>query len=162
MHKISILYHSEGGNTKAMAELIAKGARKTGCEAKTMAVDDLDLPYIEESRAVLFGSPTYYGTTSWQMKKLMDTISVKLEGKLGAPFASAAWQGGGGYEFTEMTLIAGMLIRGMLIYSGGVSTGHPPTHFGAVSTGVPNGFDAERCIKLGVNIAKKINELWSQ
>ena len=162
MHKISILYHSESGNTKAMAELIAKGVRETGCDAKTMAVDDLDLPYIEESRAVLFGSPTYYGTTSWQMKKLMDTIPVKLEGKLGAPFASAAWQGGGGYEFTEMTLIAGMLIRGMLIYSGGVSTGSPPTHFGAVSAGSPKGFDAERCVKLGVNIAGKVNELWPQ
>lgn len=160
MHKIAVLYHSESGNTKAMAELIAKGARKTGCDAKTMEVNDLDLSYIEESMAVLFGSPTYYGTTSWQMKKLMDTISVKLEGKLGAPFSSAAWQGGGGYELTEMALIAGMLIRGMLIYSGGVSTGHPPTHFGAVSAGSPKGFDAERCIKLGVNIALKVKELW--
>jgi len=162
MQKIAVIYHSETGNTRAMAELIAQGAREAGCEAQTMPVDALDLPYITDAKAVLFGSPTYYGTTSWQMKKLMDTIPVKLVGKLGAPFASAAWQGGGGYEFTEMTLIAGMLIRGMLIYTGGVSTGQPPTHFGAVSAGSPKGFDADRCVKLGANIAKKVQELWAE
>ena len=91
MNKVSIIYHSETGNTRKMAELVAEGVRKTGCEAMIMAVDGLNVEYIEQSRAVLFGSPTYYGTTSWQMKKLMDTISVNLEGKLGAPFASANW-----------------------------------------------------------------------
>ena len=159
MSKISIIYHSETGNTKKMAELVAEGVRKTGCEATTMAVDSLNSEYIEQSRAVLFGSPTYYGTTSWQMKKLMDTISLSLEGKLGAPFASANWKGGGGYEFTEFTLIAGMLIRGMIVYTGGV-TNAVPTHFGAVSAQAPKGFDAERCQQLGMNVAKKVQELW--
>lgn len=160
MHKIAVIYHSESGNTKAMAELIAQGASAGGCEAKAMQVDDLDLPFIEASRAVLFGSPTYYGTMSWQMKKLMDTQLPNLAGKLGAPFASAAWPGGGGYEFAEMTLIAGMLIKGMLIYTGGVRAGHPGTHFGAVSFNAPRDLDAERCVKLGQNMAAKVNELW--
>ena len=160
MHKIAILYHSESGNTEAMAELIARGARENGCNAKPMAIDDLDMPFIEVSRAVLFGSPTYYGTMSWQMKKIMDTTLPSLSGKLGAVFASAAWQGGGGYEVTELSLIVGMLIKGMLIYSGGVRSGHPPTHFGAVSANSPREFDAERCVKLGANIAAKVNELW--
>ena len=53
-----------------------------------------------------------------------------------------------------------MLIRGMMIYTGGVVTGRPPTHFGAVSARAPEGFDAERCIKLGRNFAARINELW--
>lgn len=160
MNKISVIYHSETGNTKKMAELIYEGAIREGCDVKVMGVDDLDKDYIKDSKAVLFGSPTYYGTMSWRMKKLMDTFPVKLEGKLGAPFASAAWKGGGGYEFTEFTLIAGMLIRGMIIYTGGVVTGMPPTHFGAVSAASPEGFDADRCIKLGKNIACKVNELW--
>ena len=160
INKIAIIYHSESGNTKMMANLIAKGARGGGCEVKTMPVNELELSFIEASRAVLFGSPTYYGTMSWQMKKMMDTTLPDLSGKLGAVFASAGWQGGGGYEVTEMSLIVGMLIKGMLIYSGGVRVGHPPTHFGAVSAGLPKDFDAERCIKLGANIAAKVNELW--
>jgi NAD(P)H dehydrogenase (quinone) len=159
MHKVSIIYHSETGNTKKMAELVADGVRKAGCEAMIMTVNAPNIEYIEQSEAVLFGSPTYYGTTSWQMKRLMDTISVNLVGKLGAPFASANWKGGGGYEFTEFTLIAGMLIRGMIVYTGGV-TGPVPTHFGAVSAKSPEGFDAERCEQLGVNVAEKVRELW--
>ncbi len=159
MNRVSIIYHSETGNTSKMAELVAEGVKKAGCEAMTMSVDALNTEYIQQSRAVLFGSPTYYGTTSWQMKKLMDTISVNLEGKLGAPFASANWKGGGGYEFTEFTLIAGMLIRGMIIYTGGV-TNPVPTHFGAVSAKAPEGFDAERCEQLGLNVARKVQELW--
>lgn len=160
MKKVAILYHSETGNTKRMAELIAQGVTKGGCESKLMSVEELDWDYVKDAQAVLFGSPTYYGTTSWQMKKVMDTVPVELAGKLGAPFSSAAWQGGGGYEFTEFTLIAGMLIRGMLIYTGGVVSGMPPTHFGAVSAGSPQGFDAERCQKLGLNIARKVKDLW--
>jgi NAD(P)H dehydrogenase (quinone) len=160
MNKIAIIYHSETGNTRAMAELIAQGAQNGNCEARTIPVDELDNAFVKEARAVLFGSPTYYGTVSWQMKRLMDTIPVNLTGKLGAPFASAAWRGGGGYEFAEFTLIAGMLIRGMMIYTGGVTTGGPPTHFGAVSAAAPEGFDADRCRKLGLNVAAKVNELW--
>ncbi len=160
MNKVAVIYHSETGNTENMAGLIAEGLRAAVCEAQTMGVNELDTAYVEAARGVLFGAPTYYGTVSWQMKKLMDTFPVSLQGKLGAPFASAAWPGGGGFEFAEFTLIAGMLIRGMMIYSGGVVTGRPPTHFGAVSTRSPDGFDAERCVKLGRNIGARINELW--
>jgi NAD(P)H dehydrogenase (quinone) len=143
-----------------MAELICQGIQTAGCEAEAMDIDHLDHAFIEASKAVLFGSPTYYGTMSWKMKKLLDTFPVKLTGKLGAPFASAAWPGGGGYEMAEFTMIAAMLIRGMMIYTGGVVSGRPPTHFGAVSTRSPEGLDAERCIKLGTNIAAKVCELW--
>ncbi|NLJ85040.1 MAG: flavodoxin family protein [Firmicutes bacterium] len=163
MIKMSIIYHSETGNTKRMAELIKEGALQAGgVEVHLMPVETLDRQTLEESRVILFGSPTYYGTMSWQMKRCMDTLPVKVEGKLGAPFASAAWPGGGGYELAEMALIQGMLIRGMLVYSGGVVTGRPPTHFGAVSHRAPAGFDADRCRKLGMNLARKGKELFGQ
>ncbi|NMB46403.1 MAG: flavodoxin family protein [Firmicutes bacterium] len=162
MLKMSIIYHSETGNTEKMATLIKEGALQVpGVEVILMEVAKLDRTALEESKVILFGSPTYYGTMSWQMKKCMDTLPVKVEGKLGAPFASAAWPGGGGYELTEMALIQGMLIRGMLVYSGGVVTGRPPTHFGAVSHRAPEGFDADRCRKLGENLARKGRDLFN-
>lgn len=161
MLKVSIIYHSETGNTRKMAELIAEGARQVpDVEVTLMSVDNLDRQALEESQVIFFGSPTYYGTMSWQMKRCMDTLPVKVAGKLGAPFASAAWPGGGGYELAEMALIQGMLIRGMLIYTGGVVSGHPPTHFGAVSRQSPEGFDADRCRKLGENVVRKGKELF--
>jgi NAD(P)H dehydrogenase (quinone) len=158
--KIAIVYHSETGNTKRMAELVKKGCDSvSNIESKTMSINDADESYIASANAVIMGSPTYEGTLSWQMKKLLDTISVNLEGKLGGVFASQNWPGGGGADLTEITIIAGMLVRGMMIYSGGISRGRPFLHFGAVSEKSPSGLYEERCIKLGENIATKAKEL---
>jgi NAD(P)H dehydrogenase (quinone) len=95
------------------------------------------------------------------MKKYLDTQAKGLGGKLGGVFASQNWPGGGGASFAEMTMIAGMLVRGMLIYSGGITEGQPYLHFGAVSRRAPDTeLYQERCLKLGENIARKAVELF--
>jgi NAD(P)H dehydrogenase (quinone) len=127
-----------------------------------MSMHELDTEALEEAEAVIFGSPTYEGTCSWQMKQLLDTIPVNVAGKLGGCFASQNWPGGGGADLAEITIIAGMLVRGMLVYSGGITRGTPYLHFGAVSTRAPEGLYAERCVKLGENIASKAIELFGQ
>jgi len=161
MIKVAIVYHSETGNTRKMAELIREGCLKVqGVEAKVMSVDDLDRDFLESAQAVLLGCPTYEGSPSWQMKKFLDTVDVDLSGKLGGVFVSQNWPGGGGADFAEMVLIAGMLVRGMLIYSGGITRGYPYLHFGAVSARSPEGLYAERCLKLGENVASKAKELF--
>jgi len=161
MIKVAIVYHSETGNTKKMAELIREGCLKVqGVEAKVMSVDDLDRDFLKSAQAVLLGCPTYEGSPSWQMKKFLDTVDVDLSGKLGGVFVSQNWPGGGGADFAEMVLIAGMLVRGMLIYSGGITRGYPYLHFGAVSARSPEGLYAERCLKLGENVASKAKELF--
>lgn len=161
--RIAIVYHSESGNTHKMAELVAEGCRKVdGVEPALMSVEQLDTDALDGAEAVIFGSPTYEGTCSWQMKQLLDTIPVDLAGKLGGVFASQNWPGGGGADLAEITMIAGMLVRGMLIYSGGIARGTPYLHFGAVSTRAPEGLYAERCVKLGENIAAKAVELFGQ
>ena len=161
MIRVAIVYHSETGNTKKMAELIREGCLKVqGVEAKVMSVDDLDRDFLKSAQAVLLGCPTYEGSPSWQMKKFLDTVDVDLSGKLGGVFVSQNWPGGGGADFAEMVLIAGMLVRGMLIYSGGITRGYPYLHFGAVSARSPEGLYAERCLKLGENVASKARELF--
>lgn len=161
MIKVAIVYHSETGNTKRMAELVREGCLKVqGVEAKVMSVDDIDRAFLESAQAVLLGCPTYEGSPSWQMKRFLDTVDVELSGKLGGVFVSQNWPGGGGADFAEMVLIAGMLVRGMLIYSGGITRGYPYLHFGAVSARSPEGLYAERCLKLGENIASKAKELF--
>ncbi|RKY64476.1 MAG: flavodoxin [Candidatus Latescibacterota bacterium] len=159
--KVAIVYHSETGNTRKMAELIREGCLKVqGVEAKVMSVYDLDRDFLTSAQAVLLGCPTYAGSPSWQMKKFLDTVDVDLSGKLGGVFVSQNWPGGGGADFAEMVLIAGMLVRGMLIYSGGITRGYPYLHFGAVSARSPEGLYAERCLKLGENVASKAKELF--
>jgi len=161
--KIAIIYHSETGNTRQMAELVGEGCRKVeGVEARCMGVSEVDDDYVIESSAVIFGSPTYQGTCSWQIKKYLDSQATGLGGKLGGVFASQNWPGGGGASFVEMTMIAAMLVHGMLIYSGGAVSGQPYLHFGAVSHKAPDkDLYRERCLKLGQNIATKARQLFA-
>lgn len=159
--KVAIVYHSEGGNTAQMAELVREGCLTVpDIEAKAMSIDDIDEAYMREAAAIIFGSPTYEGACSWQMKKFLDTGPPGLAGKLAGVFASQNWPGGGGASFAEMTIIAALLVHGMMVYSGGISRGRPYLHFGAVSTRAPNDeFYRQRCLKLGENIAEKALEL---
>lgn len=164
MIKIAILYHSETGNTQQMAELVREGCVRVGSvEARCMPITDVDESYVEAARAVILGSPTYEGSCTWQIKRYLDTAARGLAGKLGAVFVSQNWPGGGGGSFAEMTMIAGMLVRGMLIYSGGITEGQPYLHFGAVSRRAPEeDLYRERCLKLGENIARKAVELFGR
>ncbi len=126
-----------------------------------MSIEDVDGGYVGEAKAVIFGSPTYEGTCSWQMKRYLDTGPKGLAGKLAGVFASQNWPGGGGASFAEMSIIAGLLVLGMVVYSGGIAVGAPYLHFGAVSTRAPDDeFYRKRCIKLGQNIATKAVELY--
>jgi len=112
--KIAIVYYSKTGNTKKVAELIAEGANTNeNVEAKYMSIEEVDKEFLMEAKTVIFGTPTIYGTYSWQIKQWLDTArSVKLGGKLGAVFATASFVGGGA-ELAELALIAELLVVGM-------------------------------------------------
>jgi NAD(P)H dehydrogenase (quinone) len=160
--KIAIVYHSETGNTQQMAELVRQGCERIeGVQARLMPVDQVDDETVAAASAVILGSPTYEGSCTWQMKRYIDSAAKGLAGKLGGVFASQNWPGGGGASFAEMTMIAGMLVRGMIVYSGGIAEGQPYLHFGAVSARAPEEeLYRERCLKLGENIARKAIELF--
>lgn len=160
--KVAIVYHSQSGNTRKMAELVLEGCVSVaGVEARCMAIDAVDESYVVASAAVILGSPTYEGSCSWQIKKYLDAGAKGLAGKLGGVFVSQNWPGGGGASFAEMTIIAAMLVHGMLIYSGGIAEGAPYLHFGAVSRKAPDEeLYRDRCLKLGKTIAAKALSLF--
>lgn len=159
--KIAVLYHSQTGNTKEIAELIGEGINEVeGVEYKCMNIDNVDDQYINESNAVIFGCPTYYGDFSWQFKKWFDEYKgCKFNGKLGATFATENFLGGGA-DFALLTIVGHMLVKGMIVYSGGTTEGKPYTHFGAVA--IKNGDEAQRdrARIFGSRIAKKTSDLF--
>jgi len=162
--KIAIIYHSETGNTEKMAQLVREGCLSVnGIEAECMPIDGVDEGYIADSAAIIFGSPTYEGTCSWQMKRFLDTDHASFWGKLAGVFVSQNWPGGGGASFAEISIIGALLVHGMLVYSGGITKGMPFLHFGAVSRKAPEeDIYRDRCIKLGQNIAEKAQELFGK
>ena len=158
--KIAIVYHSKTGNTKKVADLIAEGANKiNNVEVKCMSIEEIDSEFLVEAKAVIFGSPTIAGTVAWQLKQWLDTTK-NVGGKLGAVFATANYVGGGA-EVAELSLIAELLVKGMLVYSSGVAEGQPFIHYGAVCIQDGDEGQKERARIFGERIAKKAVELFT-
>lgn len=148
-----------------MAELVAEGCRSVDdkVEVRLMTIFDPDVTYLREAKAIIFGCPTYEASCSWQMKRYLDTSGSELEGKLAGFFTSQNWPGGGGGSVAELMMIAGALVRGMLVYSGGITQGYPYLHLGAVSTRAPeDALYRERCLQLGRVIMRKALELFRE
>ena len=76
MAKTIVVYHSGYGHTQRMAQAVAEGAG-----ASLLAIDaEGNLPeggweQLAAADAIIFGSPTYMGTVTWQFKKFADATS---------------------------------------------------------------------------------------
>ena len=76
MAKVAVVFHSGYGHTQRLAQSVAAGA-----EAELIAIDaDGNLPdgaweSLAAADAIIFGSPTYMGSVSWQFKKFADASS---------------------------------------------------------------------------------------
>ncbi len=156
MAKILVVYYSRSGNTRIMAEMVALGAKDEGAEVDLKEIAKVKPEDLLGYDGIIIGSPTYYGTLAWEVKKLLDEsvkFHGKLEGKVGGAFSSAA-NIGGGNETTILSILEAMLIHGMIIpgaYSG--------DHYGPVAI---NGSDArvkKQCLALGSRIAKLAKKL---
>jgi NAD(P)H dehydrogenase (quinone) len=159
--KFSVLYHSESGNSKKIADVISETASSVpGVESKAIDIESLDKSFIDASRVVVFGCPTYCGTMSWQLKRYLDTTDNKLAGKLGGAFATENHIGGGA-DFAELTIIGCLLVRGMIAYSGGAAE-VPYTHFGAVAIKAGDESQVERAKKFALKMAHMAKRLFAE
>jgi len=134
-----------------MAKLIAEGARSVdGVHTDIFSVADIDAKKMLEYDGIILGSPTYYGSMAYEIKKLIDesvAFHGKLDGKVGAAFTSAA-NIGGGNETTILDMLNAMLIHGMVIQ--GNAKGD---HYGPVSVGKPDERVKKQCNELGQRTA---------
>ena len=100
MTSIVVVYHSGYGHTQRMAQAVANGAG-----AQLLAIDaDGNLPdggweQLKAADAIIFGSPTYLGSVSWQFKKFADAsskpwFSQDWKDKLAAGFTNSAGMNG--------------------------------------------------------------------
>jgi len=154
--KILIVYYSETGNTKKMAELIAEGVKEEQVEVVVRDADSVKAKEFLNYDGIIIGSPTYYGLPAYQIKKLLDEsvqFHGSLEGKVGGAFASSA-NIGGGNETTIMAIIQAMLIHGMIVK--GTSEGD---HYGPVSIGKPDKRVERQCKDYGRMVARLVKKL---
>ena len=156
MAKGIVIYYSRSGNTKEMAEIVAKAMNDAGLKTECKSVDNVNSDEMPDYDAIVIGSPTYYGQMASPIKQLIDDLVSRhgeLDGKVGGAFTSSA-NIGGGNETTIMGIIEGMLIAGMIIQ------GDPQgDHYGPVSIGKPDERVKKQCTRRGKRIAELTKKL---
>jgi NAD(P)H dehydrogenase (quinone) len=158
MPTVLIVYFSRGGNTRKMAEALAKAVEVGGCQAHLQKVSDTSLEDLAAADGVLFGSPCYFGNISATMKQFLDdSIQLfgkgRLEGKAAGVFVSTGGIGGLG-EVALLSLITGALIHGMVVQ--GVRNGG---HFGPLAIGEPDERCLAECDRYGRQFAALVQRL---
>ncbi|TET24568.1 MAG: flavodoxin family protein, partial [Candidatus Aminicenantes bacterium] len=79
MAKVLVCYYSRTGNTEKMAEKIAEIANKEGLDVDLKRVENTEVDGLLTYDCIIIGSPTYYGSMAWHVKRLLDE-SVKFHG----------------------------------------------------------------------------------
>ena len=139
MNEILVLYYSQGGAVREMAQLLARGIEavdgikarvrtvpkvSTNCEATEPDIPISGDPYVElkdleECIGLALGSPTRFGNMAAPMKYFLDgTAGLWLKGTLiGKPAAVFTSTGSmhGGNETTLLTMMLPLMHHGMLM-----------------------------------------------
>ena len=139
MTEILILYYSQGGAVREMAQSIARGVESVldvkarirtvpkvsaNCEATESDVPPAGAPYVEhqdlaDCAGIALGSPTRFGNMAAPLKYFLDsTTNLWLKGALiGKPAAVFTSSGSmhGGNETTLLTMMLPLMHHGMLI-----------------------------------------------
>lgn len=139
MTEILVLYYSQGGAVREMAQLIARGVESVqgakarirtvpkvsaNCEATEPEIPTSGAPYVEladlqECAGLALGSPTRFGNMAAPMKYFLDgTSGLWLKGALiGKPACVFTSSGSmhGGNETTLLTMMLPLMHHGMLI-----------------------------------------------
>jgi len=149
-----VIYYSNSGNVKRMAETIAEGMREEGLETDLKTIGEG--VNLKDYKAIVVGSPTQYGSMAWQVKKFLDEsagIHYALDGVVGGAFTSSCHVGGGN-ETTILDILHAMLIHGMIIQ------GEPMyDHYGATGLNGLGGDTLMKARRYGSRIARLTKRL---
>lgn len=135
MKKVLIAYYSKGGNTKKMAEILFDELKSRNLDVTVKSVEEVDIDSLPQFDGYIVGSPNYFGTMAYPVKKFFDDsvkFFKKLEGKVATAFCSTGMIGGGG-ETVCLDILKAFLIHGCVVV-GYCSAGH----YGPVSIGSPD------------------------
>lgn len=96
MSKIAVVYWSGSGNTEAMANAVAEGARSAGAEVSVFETGDFSSDKIDEFDAFAFGCPAMGDEVleESEFEPMFAECEGKLKGKKAALFGSYGWGDG--------------------------------------------------------------------
>ena len=96
MSKVAVVYWSGTGNTEAMAQKVAEGARGAGAETQLFTACEFDASKMDEFDAIAFGCPAMGSEQleDSEFEPMFDGCRAKLSGKKIALFGSYGWGDG--------------------------------------------------------------------
>ena len=96
MSKIAIVYWSGTGNTEAMANAVAEGAKEAGAAVSLITAADFSASMMEDYDAVAFGCPAMGAEVleEDEFEPMFQDCTGKLSGKKIALFGSYGWGDG--------------------------------------------------------------------
>jgi len=173
MSAIVIVYHSGYGHTKKIAEAVAQGSG-----GALIAIDaegnipDTAWDQIQAARTVVFGSPTYMGSVSWQFKKFADASSKAWfhqawKDKIAAGFTNSATMNGD--KFSTLHYFMTLAMQHSMLW---VGSGLMPSNskaatrndinyvgsFGGLMTATPSDASPDEVVPGDIETAKKFGQ----
>ena len=157
--QILVLYYSGTGNTKKLAEEIAKGIEQVkDIKSVLKSASEVTKDDFLQSDGIIAGSPVYFGTMAAGLKEVFDKfvgIRKQMENKIGAAFTTSG-DPSGGKETTLISIIQALLIYGMIVIGDPLeATGH----YGVSCVGTPDRQVALNAQKLGKRVALLVKQI---
>ena len=156
--QILVLYYSKGGNTRKLAEEIARGVAEAGGKAVLKNTEEVSKDDFLAADGIIAGSPVYFGVMAHQLKRVFDdfvSTRRKMENKVGAAFATGGYHTGG-KETTIFSILQCMLIYGMIIVGDPMEASG---HYGVGCVGAPDETATDEGFKLGKRVAQLCRKL---
>jgi len=141
MGTIYVIYHSDTGNTRKLAQLMADGARQVaGTDVKLVSAEELDYNAAAAADGYAIGSPDYFSYVAGQVKTFFDkTLSdQRFHGK---PYVGFGTHGGGAKVLDCLNKLA-------------KSVKLKQVADGVMTKGSPDKAGAEQAQKLGKTLAE--------
>lgn len=170
--RVLVVYFSQTGHTRVMAEAVASGARTvTGVETKLQTIAETTNADLLGADAIIVGSPVHNANAAPEVVNFMSRWPFEgtpLRDKIGAAFVT----GGGfsaGEELVQLNILHSMMIFGMIVVGGADWT----SPFGASAITAEAPFDslaagkhvAQNFLQKGERLGKRVAEValrWKQ
>jgi NAD(P)H dehydrogenase (quinone) len=116
MIKVAIVYHSGFGHTKLQAEAVHKGADGIeGVRALLLTAEEAgeDLDQLDDADAIIFGSPTYMGSMSAEMKRFLETAAKKWFTLAWKDKVAGAFTNSSSFSGDKLNTLVGLMVNAM-------------------------------------------------
>ena len=126
MAKLLIIYHSQSGNTEAMAKAAHEGALSAGATVSLKKAAEATSNDVFNCDAIMFGTPNYFSYMAGAIKDFFDRTFYEMLDKItDKPYAAFGSAGAGGKEALDSIDKICRSLRLKKVAEGVVASGKP-------------------------------------